>query len=73
METLVLEGEHINLPKRILKKFKGKKIEMLETDEGILLKPAEDTIKDARGILKGSQFNSKKYFVQKQKEMNIDR
>lgn len=59
MATLVLEGEHISLPKRILKKFKGKKIEILETDEGILLKPAEDSIKQVRGILKGSHFNSK--------------
>jgi hypothetical protein len=73
METLVLEGEYINLPKRILKKFKGKKIEMLETDEGILLKPAEDSIKEARGILKGSQFNSKKYFVQKQEDKELEK
>ena len=73
METLVLEGEHINLPKRILRKFKGKKIEMLETDEGILLKPAEDSIKEARGILKGSRFNSKTYFHQKQTDKELEK
>jgi hypothetical protein len=73
METLVLEGEHINLPKRILKKFRGKKIEMLETDEGILLKPVEDNIKAVRGILKGSRFNSKKYFIQKQVEKEFEK
>jgi len=37
METLVLEDNHINLPKRILKKFKGKEIEMVETSEGKVL------------------------------------
>jgi hypothetical protein len=73
MATLVLEGEHINLPKRILKKFKGKKIEILETDEGILLKPAEDSIKQARGILKGCRFNSKTYNKQKQKDKELER
>jgi len=73
MGTLVLEGEHINLPKHILKKFKGKKIDVLETEEGILLKPVEDSIKEARGILKGSRFNSKRFFEQKQEDKELER
>ena len=52
------------------KKFKGKKFEILETDEGILLKPTEDSIKQARGILKGCRFNSKIYEKQKQNDSN---
>ena len=73
METLVVEGEHINLPKHILRKFKGKQIELLETGEGILLRPVEDSIKKARGILKGSRFNTKAYFMQKEKDKELER
>jgi hypothetical protein len=72
METLVLDGARINLPKRILKKFKGKRIEMLETDEGIVLRPEKNAIKEARGILKGSRYNTKKYFEQKQKDKELE-
>ena len=73
METLVLEDNHINLPKRILRKFKGKEIEMVETSEGILIKPVEDTIKNTRGILKGSRFNTKTFFGQKQRDKELER
>jgi len=68
METLVMEGEQINLPKRILNKFRGKRIEMVETNEGILLKPKGDAIKEARGILKGSRFNTETFLKQKQED-----
>ena len=73
METLVLEGEHINLPKHILKKFKGKRIELLETKEGIILKTGVDVIKEARGILKGTRFNTKTYIEQKKRDKELER
>jgi len=44
----------------------------IETTDGILIKPGADIIKETRGILKGSRFNSKTYFDQKQKEKELD-
>jgi adenylate kinase len=73
METLVVEGEQINLPKHIFRRLKGKQIELLETDDGILLRPVEDSIKKTRGILKGSRFNTQSYFKQKQKEKELEK
>jgi hypothetical protein len=73
MDTLILEGEYISLPKRILRKFKGRKIEVLETGEGILLKPVEDSIKLARGMLRGSRFNTKRYSDQKYRDKELER
>ncbi len=72
METLVLDGGHINLPQRILRKFKGKQIRLVETDEGVLLSPIEDAIAEARGILKGSSFTSEKFFDQKKKDKELE-
>jgi hypothetical protein len=73
MENLVLEGDHINLPQHIVRKLMGKKIELIETEEGILIKPGTDILKETRGILKGSHFNSKVYFDQKRKEKELER
>ena len=73
MAILVLNDPCITLPKRILKRFKGKQLEILETDEGILLKPVENAIQEARGILKGSRFNKKTYFEQKQLSKELER
>jgi len=73
MRNLVIEGDHITLPKDILRKFRGKKIEFIETEEGILIKSRVDIIKETRGILKGSRFNSKIYFDQKEKEKELER
>jgi len=68
MNNLAIEGNRIALPQNILKRFSGKKLVLIETQEGILIKPEPDTIKETRGILKGSHFNSKSYFAQKQIE-----
>jgi hypothetical protein len=73
MNNLAIEGNRIYLPKNILKKFSGKKLELIETHDGILIKVEPDTIKETRGILKGSHFNSKSYFAQKQVEKGLDR
>jgi hypothetical protein len=58
----------LNPPEEMAKKLKGKEVELLETEEGILLKPLEDSIKDARGFLKGSCFSSEKYMQLKKRK-----
>lgn len=73
MGTIVISSGQLNLPEKIAKKLKGKKIELLETKEGILLKPMEDAIKIARGFLKGSHFSSERYMLNKKEEKELER
>lgn len=73
MGTIVLKSEQLNLPKEIAKKLKGKELEVFETKEGILLKPVKDSIKMARGFLKGSRFTSERYMQLKKKEKELER
>lgn len=73
MGTIVLKSEQLNLPQEIAKKLKGKELEVLETKEGILLKPVKDSIKMARGFLKGSRFTSERYMQLKKKEKELER
>lgn len=73
METIIVKSEQLNLPEKISKKLKGKELEIIETEEGILLKPLlKDTIKSARGFLKGSRFTSERYMQLKQKEKDLE-
>ncbi len=72
MGTIVLKSEQLNLPDEIAKKLKGKELELLETKEGILLKPVEDPIKMARGFLKGSRFSSERYMQLKKEEKELE-
>lgn len=73
MGTIVLKSEQLNLPEEIAKRLKGKELEVLETKEGILLKPVKDSIKMARGFLKGSRFSSERYMQLKKKEKELER
>jgi len=71
--VIIMESEKLNLPGKLKEKFKGKKVELLETKDGILIKPLEDIIKEARGFLKGSSFNSAKYMKIKKKEKKLEK
>lgn len=73
MKTVVMKSEQLNLPEEIAKKLKGKEVELIETQEGILLKTLEDPIKDARGSLKGSCFSSERYMQLKKEEKKLER
>lgn len=73
MGTVAMKSEQLNLPKEIARKLKGKVVELLETKEGILLKPLEDPIKDARGSLKGSSLSSERYMQLKREEKELER
>ena len=44
----------------------------MEVREGFLLKPVEDPIREARGILKGKGFNVEKYLQSKQLEKDLE-
>lgn len=73
MESIVIKSDELNLPEKIAKKLKGKELEIIETKEGILLKPIlEDPIKAARGFLKGSRFTSYRYMQLKKEEKELE-
>ena len=72
METATIENDLLRLPERIAKKLRGKKIEIAEIKEGILLKEAGNPIAEARGFLKGKRFTTKKYLEMKMSEKDLE-
>jgi hypothetical protein len=66
--TPEVNADELNLPVEVARKLKGKRVTIVEVREGFLLKPVEDPIREARGILKGKGFNVEKYLQFKQLE-----
>jgi hypothetical protein len=71
--TITLKSESLNLPSEIAEKLKGRDVELVEVEEGFLLKPVEDPIKEARGFLKAKRFSTERYFQMKREEEEIER
>jgi hypothetical protein len=72
MEPAVLAGNNLKLPERIAKRLRGKEIQIMEVEEGILLKPTEHAISEAKGFLKGRGFSSNEYLEMKRAERELE-
>ena len=72
METATIENDLLRLPERIVKRLRGKRIEIAEVKEGILLKEAGNPIAEARGFLKGKRFTTKKYLEMKMADKDLE-
>ena len=72
METAIIKNDLLRLPERIAKRLRGKRIEISEIKEGILLKEAGNPIAEARGFLKGKRFKTKKYLEMKMTEKDLE-
>jgi hypothetical protein len=72
MIIIVNQGE-LKLPQKIARKLQGKKVQIKETKDGILLQTLNDPIATARGILKGSSLSTEKYFKLKSKDKELER
>jgi len=73
MKTLSIRSNKINLPSEIARKLGGKEVEILETKEGVLLRPVGNAIKMTRGFLKGKgSFSSNKFMSKKKEEKELE-
>jgi hypothetical protein len=73
MSTVALENDVLKLPAEIARKLKGKRIELVEVEEGVLLRTVGNPIAEARGMLKGSRFTSERYLSLKRAEKEKER
>ncbi|MDI6879684.1 MAG: hypothetical protein QMC95_13050 [Desulfitobacteriaceae bacterium] len=72
MAATVFKAEQLNLPEHITKTLKGRKIELIETNEGGLIKPTDDTITEIRGFLQGGKLTTEAYFRQKSQDKELE-
>lgn len=72
MEAVKLEDNMLKLPERIARLLRGKKIEVAEVKEGILLKASSHPISEARGFLRGRRFSTQRYEEMKKVEKELE-
>lgn len=72
METATIEKGLLKLPEKIARRLIGKRIEIALIKEGVLLKPIDNPISEARGFLKGRRFTTKRYLDSKLKEKELE-
>ena len=73
MEAVKVENNMLKLPERIAKRLRGRRIEVAEVKEGILLKASTtNPISEARGFLKGRRFTTQRYLKMKKVEKELE-
>ncbi|HYE80897.1 MAG TPA: hypothetical protein VEG39_01885 [Clostridia bacterium] len=60
MGVVVLNAEELNLPEAIAKKLKGRKVEITNEGEKIIITPIDNPVPKARGMFKGGNFSTEK-------------
>jgi hypothetical protein len=65
MEAAELENNMLKLPEKIANRLRGKRIEISEVKEGILLRTESNPISEARGFLRGRRFTTQRYIEMK--------
>ncbi len=73
IQSVRIESEQITLPIEVIRKLGGKEIFFIEFQDGFVLKPVSDPIREARGFLKRSRFSTQRYFEMKQEEKSIEK
>ena len=73
MKTVRIRSNSISLPSEIVKRLGSKEIELIETGDGVLLRPTGNIIKSTRGFLKGkSSFSSNTFMERKKEEKGLE-
>ena len=69
MNKATIHSNSIRLPRGVVQKLGGGEVEIVETDEGVLLRPLGTAVKKARGFLKGKgTFTSEAFMSRKREE-----
>jgi len=72
MGVIVLKAEQLKLPEAIAKKLKGRKVEISDKGERIVITPIDNPVQKARGMFKGGNFSTKKLMEQKRLDRELE-
>ncbi len=72
MYTMV-KSKTLELPENIAKKLEGKRVQFQETPNGVLLKPMNDPVTAARGMLRDSSVSTRTFMGRKEGEKELER
>ena len=72
MEAIVLQADALNLPSVFAAKLSGKKVEIVERDNSIVIKPVEYNAKSMCGMFKSDGHAVDRFMAQKKIEKELE-
>jgi virulence-associated protein VagC len=72
MEAVVLQGEDLNLPDFFAGKVRGRKVQLVENGDSIVITPVRNVIAAAKGMLKGGNYSSEIFMQEKRIEKELE-
>ena len=70
--NVIIAAESLNLPERYSRKLRGKKVELIENEDTIIIKPVKSTIDEAYGMFSSDGHMTDRFMEQKQIEKDIE-
>ena len=72
MSTMILQAERLNLPEPLAVKLRGKKVELVESGDSIIINPVQCTIKSMRGMLKSDGHEVDRFLARMREDKELE-
>ena len=72
MSSVILQAEALNLPESLAAKLRGKKVELMESEGLIIIKPVQNAVDSACGMFKSDGLVTDRFMKRKQLEKELE-
>ncbi|MCL2203655.1 MAG: hypothetical protein FWB88_06925 [Defluviitaleaceae bacterium] len=72
MGVAVLQADKLNLPEMFATKLRGKKVEIIESGESIIINPVQCPIKAMRGMLKSDGHEVDRFLTRMREDKELE-
>ena len=72
MSSTIMQSETLNLPEPMALKLRGKKVELTENDNAIIIRPVQNAIDVACGMLRSDGHAVDRFMERKRLEKSIE-
>ena len=72
MGSVILQAETLNLPESLAAKLRGKKVELMESEDSIIIRPVQNAVDSAYGMFKSDGLVTDRFMKRKQLEKELE-
>ena len=72
MNAMILQADRLNLPEPLAVKLRGKKVELVESGDSIIISPVQCPIKAMRGMLKSDGHEVDRFLVRMHEDKELE-
>ena len=72
MEAAILRAESLNLPERFASKLRGKKVEIIERGESIIINPVQCSVEAMHGMLESDGHEVDRFLARMREDKELE-